>query len=55
MVIIMLFEKKQDETYLTNLEALNELEYKSKFSFLDELQNAVRTDEEFAKYKGYID
>ena len=30
-------------------------EYKSKFGFLDELKANVRTDEEFAKYKGYVD
>ncbi len=31
------------------------MEYKSKFGFLDELKKSVRTDEEYAKFKGYID
>ena len=49
----MLFSK--EEEYTPNYEALKELEYKSKFGFLDELKSSVRTDEEYAKYKGYID
>lgn len=51
----MLFERKQEEPNEINYEALRALEYKSKFGFLDELKSAVRTDEEYAKYKGYID
>lgn len=51
----MLFENKQQEKEI-NYEALREqLEYKSKFGFLDELKSSVRTDEEYAKFKGYID
>lgn len=54
-VIVMLFGSKQQEEK-TNYEALREqLEYKSKFGFLDELRSSVRTDEEYAKFKGYID
>ena len=50
----MLFDKEQQENN-TNYEAFQQLEYKSKFGFLDELKSCVRTDEEYAKYKGYID
>ena len=50
----MLFERKQQENE-TNYELLKQIEYKSKFGFLDELKSAVRTDEEYAKFKGYID
>ena len=48
-VIVMLFEKKHEQ-HETNYETLREqLEYKSKFGFLDELKSSVRTDEEYAK------
>lgn len=50
----MLFDKKQQENDI-NYEVLQQIEYKSKFGFLDELKNSVRTDEEYAKFKGYID
>lgn len=53
-VIVMLFEKKQEQNEI-NYETMKQLEYKSKFGFLDELKNSVRTDEEYAKFKGYID
>ena len=51
----MLFERKENVVEEPNYELLKEIEYKHKFGFLNELQNSVRTDEEFAKYKGYID
>jgi len=51
----MLFERKVEQTEEPNYELLKQIEYKSKFGFLDELKSAVRTDEEFAKFKGYID
>ena len=51
----MLFERKQEEPNEINYQALKELEYKSKFGFLNELKNSVKTDEEYAKFKGYID
>lgn len=52
----MLFEKKQvNEQEQSNYEMLKQIEYKSKFGFLDELKSSVRTDEEYAKFKGYID
>lgn len=51
----MLFEKKNTEAESNYNELRQELEYKSKFGFLDELKNSVRTDEEYAKFKGYID
>ena len=50
----MLFEKEQQENTFT-AEISNEMEYKRKYGFLNELQSAVRTDEEYAKYKGFID
>ena len=50
----MLFEKKQQEAE-TNYELLKQIEYKNKFGFLEQLQSSVRTDEEYAKFKGYID
>lgn len=50
----MLFEKEQEENTF-NTEINNEIEYKRKYGFLNELQSAVRTDEEYAKFKGYID
>ena len=50
----MLFERKQPENE-TNYELLKQIEYKSKFGFLEELKSSVRTDEEYAKFKGYID
>lgn len=50
----MLFEKKQQDEEI-NYELLNQLQHKAKFGFLEELQNSVRTDEEYAKFKGYID
>lgn len=53
-VIVMSFWEKEEENEI-NYEALQQLEYKSKYGFLDELKSAVRTDEEYAKYKGYID
>ena len=54
-VIVMLFEKKHEQ-HETSYESLREqLEYKNKFGFLDELKSSVRTDEEYAKFKGYID
>lgn len=31
-----------------------ELQEKYKYGFLNELQSSVRTDEEYAKFKGYI-
>ena len=54
-VIVMLFEKKQTQPETNYNELRQELEYKSKYSFLDELRSSVRTDEEYAKFKGYID
>ena len=54
LVNYMLFEKEQQENILNN-DQTNELEYKRKYGFLNELQSAVRTDEEYAKFKGYID
>lgn len=45
----------KEEEYVPNYETLKQLDYKSNFGFLDELKNAVKTDEEYAKYKGYID
>ena len=52
----MLFQKDNNETNtLANELQKEEYEYKNKFGFLDELKCNVRTDEEFAKYKGYID
>ena len=51
----MLFEKKdEDKNDVYSLE-LQQYEYKKKYGFLDELRNAVRTDEEYAKFKGYIE
>lgn len=50
----MLFGIKQEQNEI-NENTLQQLEYKSKFGFLDELKNSVRTDEEYAKFKGYID
>lgn len=32
-----------------------QVEYSKKFGFLEQLQSAVRTDEEYAKFKGYLD
>ena len=55
LVIVMLFEKKKIEHETNYNELRQELEYKSKFGFLDELKCSVRTDEEYAKFKGYID
>ena len=54
-VVVMLFEKKNTEPETNYNELQQELEYKSKFGFLDELKSSVRTDEEYAKFKGYID
>ena len=51
----MLFEKQNRQSEEPNNELLKQIEYKSKFGFLDELKNSVRTDEEYAKFKGYID
>lgn len=51
----MLFEREQTQHEEPNYDALEEYEYKKKFGFLDELKSCVRTDEEFAKFKGYID
>lgn len=51
----MLFERKQQEQNEIDSAALKQLEYKSKFGFLDELKSSVKTDEEYAKFKGYID
>jgi len=51
----MLFERKKEERNEVSYEALEQIEYKSKFGFLDELKKSVRTDEEYAKFKGYID
>lgn len=50
----MLFDKFQNSNEI-NKELLEQIEYKSKFGFLEELRNFVRTDEEYAKFKGYID
>ncbi len=50
----MLFEKKKPEIEPNYNELRQELEYKNKFGFLDELKSSVRTDEEYAKFKGYI-
>jgi len=50
-----MFEQRQEEENELSYDALKQLEYKSKFGFLDELRNSVRTDEEYAKFKGYID
>ena len=52
-VIVMFFDKKQEQKEI-NYEAMQQIEYKSKFGFLDELKSSVRTDEEYAKFKGYI-
>ena len=51
----MLFERKEKQVEEPNYELLKQIEYKSKFGFLDELKSSVRTDEEYAKFKGYID
>ena len=51
----MLFSKNKEEKVDAYYKAAEDLEYKSKFGFLDELKNSVRTDEEYAKFKGYID
>lgn len=55
MVMGMLFDKDIETSDERVKSAIQEYEYKSKFGFLNELQSAVRTDEEYAKYKGYID
>ena len=53
----MLFEKRQDiqNENITNFEELKKYEYKQKYGFLDELRNSVKSDEEYAKFKGYMD
>ena len=51
----MIFENKKEEKTQEELYKLEQYEYKSKYGFLDELKGAVRTDEEYAKFKGYID
>jgi len=51
----MLFENKNIQPNTNYNELRQELEYKNKFGFLDELKSSVRTDEEYAKFKGYID
>lgn len=53
-VIVMLFDKRQEPNE-PNYNIMQEIEYKSKFGFLDELKSSVKTDEEYAKFKGYID
>ena len=53
----MLFE--QNELNKVSQETQNiqreQVEYSKKFGFLEQLQSAVRTDEEYAKFKGYLD
>lgn len=51
----MLFENNKEFVDEATLNAIQEYEHKAKFGFLEELQSSVRTDEEYAKYKGYID
>lgn len=50
----MLFEREERDN-LSNIQEVEQYEYKKKFGFLDELRSSVRTDEEFAKFKGYIE
>ena len=51
----MLFERSKEAENVKKIEALEQIEYKYKYGFLEELKSSVRTDEEFAKFKGYID
>ena len=51
----MLFEKKDEQKDNIYSFEMEQYEYKKKYGFLDELKNAVKTDEEYAKFKGYID
>lgn len=47
--------KNKEEIQENNNIYEQELKDKYKYGFLNELQNSVRTDEEYAKFKGYID
>lgn len=55
LVILVLFERKQQELNKIEIEKLEQIEYKNKFGFIEQLKSSVRTDEEYAKFKGYID
>lgn len=47
--------KNKEEIQDNNNIYEQELKDKYKYSFLNELQSSVKTDEEYAKFKGYID
>lgn len=50
----MFFEKNSEEIKEDYSFEKEQYEYNKKYGFLNELKSAVKTDEEYARYKGYI-
>ena len=46
-----MIDEINDEVVSTEKE---QFEYNAKYGFINELKNAVKTDEEYADYKGYL-